>query len=486
MPIHGGTSLYSVLHRGKGPMRRMDSSLRGHRHGRCEDLPRGSGPYKTMFASFGPYLRCRGLRSMPPRFWNKGVPKNKANAQGPGRIKSGRGHRSDVARTKGAGFVPPTREGVCFSVGHGGDVFLLERGFGFGFYGRRFASAGWGHGVSLELGPIADHGMDQGEKPSSQSGIGDGFAALLDEPLFFLFPEGVVPGQAGGGFAQGPSQGGRAGLGDVPGAGDAGGTGVVGGKSRPELQRIAMGEPLEVADFGGDDGPPDFIDARDGFEEGDERGQGGGAIEFDDAEAEFFALPFDELDLIQQVGVGDRVPLFEVTALSQKPPLGGGPGELEGSREVMGVKDGSEPVLATGQVLGEPSPVATEFAKMGDRFRCDPSQGAFVAGQPRGDVGGVVAVVFATRAAKSGQLRGVGDVHAGDFGLVTFDEPLDEGTGFDRQVGRLRELGQEGVHFLGVLGAGGEARKGLPVGTHRGKSHGTLVKIDTDKRLEGR
>ena len=71
-------------------------------------------------------------------------------------------------------------------------------------------------------------------------------------------------------------------------------------------------------------------------------------------------------------------------------------------------------MLAAGQEAAQLPPVPAELAELHQLLVGDESQRALAAGQPRGDVQGVVAVVLPPLAAAVGQFGGVGDVDAID------------------------------------------------------------------------
>ena len=85
---------FPVLRRGSGATRRVNSSLRSHRTRRSQCRRVCSGLNKTLFASVGPNLRCRGRQlrcpATPGRFST--VEKQRCQL---GRIKPSRGHRLD-------------------------------------------------------------------------------------------------------------------------------------------------------------------------------------------------------------------------------------------------------------------------------------------------------------------------------------------------------------------------------------------------------
>ena len=104
---------FPVLRRRSGATRRLDSSLRSHRTRRSQCRRVSSGLNKTLFASVGPNLRCRGHRlrcpAMPGRFFHGGratlpTGPNKTWSRSPTRrnvpdaiARADAGHRKDSA-----------------------------------------------------------------------------------------------------------------------------------------------------------------------------------------------------------------------------------------------------------------------------------------------------------------------------------------------------------------------------------------------------
>jgi hypothetical protein len=89
-----GGIIAPILRRRSGATRRVNSSLRSHRTWRSQCRPVSSGLNKTLFASVGPNLRCRGHRSRCPAEPGRLPLREESRCQA-GRIKPGRGHRHD-------------------------------------------------------------------------------------------------------------------------------------------------------------------------------------------------------------------------------------------------------------------------------------------------------------------------------------------------------------------------------------------------------
>ncbi len=88
----------------RGAAGRLNSSLRSHRTGRSYCRPVCSGLNKTLYASVGPNSRCRGhRRTLRAKPWSLGGVTSflvsLLERCPPGRIKAGRGHRRDAARS---------------------------------------------------------------------------------------------------------------------------------------------------------------------------------------------------------------------------------------------------------------------------------------------------------------------------------------------------------------------------------------------------
>ena len=102
-----------VLRRRSGATRRVDSSLRSHRTRRSHCRRVCSGLNKTLFASVGPNLPCRGHQLRCPATPGRSSTVEEQRCQ-LGRIKPGRGHRLDgmsptrsLAPTQGIRRIPP-------------------------------------------------------------------------------------------------------------------------------------------------------------------------------------------------------------------------------------------------------------------------------------------------------------------------------------------------------------------------------------------
>ena len=89
-----GGIISPIQRRRSGATRRVDSSLRSHRTRRSECRHVYSGLNKTLFASVGPNLRCRGHRLRCPAKPGR-LPQAERQRCQSGRIKPGRGHRHD-------------------------------------------------------------------------------------------------------------------------------------------------------------------------------------------------------------------------------------------------------------------------------------------------------------------------------------------------------------------------------------------------------
>ncbi len=143
---------FSVLRRGSGATRRWNLSLRGRRARRSQCRRACSGPNKTLFASVGPNLPCRGLRlrcpatpgapfhagrATLPTGPNKSWPRSPTRRNVPGAIARAHvGHHKDSAsrRCFVSGFRPPPF-GSCGRVWPRGPGWRRRRGCGAGRLG---------------------------------------------------------------------------------------------------------------------------------------------------------------------------------------------------------------------------------------------------------------------------------------------------------------------------------------------------------------
>ena len=213
-PISG---IVSAVRRGLNPAtRRLDSSLRSHRPQRSLCRYASSGLNKSLFASVGPNSHGRDHRQ----------------DSSPGRINPSRGHRLDVtpnlqslADIPGVATIPPRIIHI-----ESGRLLPAFPFFGSGLIG---SSQMVGPLANLIEGPVFHHGVNGSQQSSSHSHIGFGFAGFPDQFLSDGFLSGVGPAEGHSGFAQGPTQSSRSGLGDVSGGGSSGGLFEVGGHTGP-------------------------------------------------------------------------------------------------------------------------------------------------------------------------------------------------------------------------------------------------------------
>ena len=128
-------------------------------------------------------------------------------------------------------------------------------------------------------------------------------------------------------------------------------------------------------------------------------------------------------------------------------------------------------------------PVSAELAELHQFVVGDEAQRALAAGQPLGDVEGVVGVVLPPFAATVGQFGGVGDVDAIDAAAKVVDEPLDEPTASTAMCeGRGRASSQAAIfsrHLVVIVSAVDQRA----VGSNGHEGDGVLMQIDADERL---
>ena len=224
-----GGIVFPVLRRGSGATRRVNSSLRSHRTRRSQCRRVSSGLNKTLFASVGPNLPCRGRQlrcpATPGRFSTGEKPRCQL-----GRIKPSRGLRLDgmsrvqsLALARGIQRIPP--HVVVRSMGSGR---LLSRLAIFPDSLGRTGLVGGGVPMARRSGlvrlAISNHSIQKAEQPSAHRHVG--FAWDAAGPADQALPDGLLLGvglaQRHGGVAQRPTQGARAGLGDGARLGAAG------------------------------------------------------------------------------------------------------------------------------------------------------------------------------------------------------------------------------------------------------------------------
>lgn len=469
--------------------RRLNSSLRGHRvsESQCSMTCGGgqalhlSEPDKTLFASIGPDSHCRGHRrdstQMPVA--------TESNQRLPGRMKAGRGLRVDeasirvVANDTDAINVPPNTESI--NAASGGDWFLSflnpllpESSFVGGFLMAR----GF---LPLVERSIADHGEQDAQQPSAHGDVGLGLGHPLNQPLADRFLSGIGSAKGHGSLAQGPSQCGAAGLGDVAGLGSAGRFGVVGRQSAPELKGIGVGETGKAAHLRGDDARPYLIDPRHALENLDQSAKPPVAVGEDDSSAKRFPLSFDQADDVQQVAESLALNVLKQVAVGQQPLLGAGAVEF-GTAKVGGQEHGLHRVLGAGQGAGQMAPVTAELAKLHRRLIGDPAQRTLAARQTPGDVGGIFAVGLSPLAAPVGQLGGIGDVDPIHTGAVAVDKPLDESDGFNRHPSRPWQSQEPLLDAINGSRVAGQRGDRIAEGIDSTQRNSTLVQIHADER----
>src|SRR5208283_923584 len=320
-----GGIISPIQRRRSGATRRVDSSLRSHRTWRSSCRHVCSGLNKTLFASVGPNLRCRGYRLRCPAEPGR-LPQVEEQRYQSDRIKPGRGHRHDgmpwvrsLAPARDIAGIPP--HVVDESKGSSSLLSGLAGALGrTGLVGGRSAVA---PRTSLIRLVVADHGIQEPQEASSHGHVGLGFDATgtTNDSLAngLLASVGLTEGR--GGVAQGPAESARAGLGDFARLGSTGGLLDVGGHAGPELQGIGIGEAVEGAEFRGNDATPDLTDARHRLQELGDRTESRRAAGFDDGVTQRLTLEFDELDDLGEVGEGLTLGWLEKMTVSQQPTL---------------------------------------------------------------------------------------------------------------------------------------------------------------------
>ena len=264
----GGGMVGAVRRRWGVATRRVDSSLRSHRACQSHCWYACSGLNKTLFASTGPNSRLRGHQASTGSLMTNESLCKEQDSSCLGRMKPTRGHRCDGASLRqsmpellNATAIPP------YVIVSSSDFSFLNTSF-LCFFGLVGGVEMVGRFGSLVEGAVAHHGVEGSQESSGHGDIGFGVSDAADESLPDFLLSGVMLTQGDGGFAEGPAEGGRAGLGDGSGLGSAGGFFEVGGEAGPEFQGVGIGEAIEGADFGGNDATPDIADAGDALEDG--------------------------------------------------------------------------------------------------------------------------------------------------------------------------------------------------------------------------
>ena len=205
------------------------------------------------------------------------------------------------------------------------------------------------------------------------------------------------------------------------------------------------------------------------------------AVSGDDVSPELFPLAFNEQNNVEVIAEGVPLNIFEQVAVCQQPSLGGGAIHL-GAANVGGVEQGFHTLLGAGEGSTEMSPVPAEFAQGHQIVVGNETEGAVGAGQPLGNVEGVLVVVLSSLSPEQGQGGGVGNVHAIDAVAKAIDEPLGKADGFDRHPNRLGQVGEPVLDFVDTLGVDLELGDGQPIRVDRSERDGALMQIDAHKR----
>ena len=407
---------------------RLNSSLRSHRTPEAQCSVVYSGLDKTLFASSGPNSHGRGHRLAEP-----------------GRIKARRGLRMDAASCQprlawiDAVSVPPNVSRVL-DPKLNDSCGLLSQALlptvPFGQAGQVGVPLMMGRRAELVNRAVADHGHEYTQKSAGHGYVGLGFAGVLDQPLANGLLVGVGTAQGQGGFAQGPAQGGVAGLGDMAGLRASRRFLVVRSQARPELQGIGVGEAREVADLRGDDAGPDLVDTGNALEQLDQSRELRLTVGGDDISAQSLPLAVQEAHDVQEVGEGLALHLLEQMPLAEQPLLGGNAVEL-GTGDVGRQEHRAHGVLGPGEGARKAVPVAAELAQLRYVFIGDPAEGAVSVGQAHRRVQSVVVVVLPPLTAEAGEFGGVGNVHTCHARPEAVDEPLGKSDGFDGQMAGL-------------------------------------------------
>src|SRR5688572_20577059 len=335
---------WSVLRRGAAG--RVDSSLRSHRTWWSYCRYVYSGLNKTLFASVGPNSHCRGHRqTLPAKPESPGkaatfIASFQENCLS-GRINASRGHRRDVTHSLAwrARKLPPHPSPrnssflrdvfrKLFSLGE--PVLLTNSRSLDGllrslFVGcSRLVQSGGAVDrlLTAVLFLIPHHRVQRAQEPASHRHVGLGLADSADESLPNGFLPGIALAEGDRCLAQGPTQSGRAGLGDVPALRAAGRFLEVRGQSRPELQSVAVGEAIEGADLSGDDQAPDVTDPGNRLQQElrlSERFAARGQLHLP---PQFLPLALDEQDVVQVVAEGLLLNGLEQVTLREEPSLG--------------------------------------------------------------------------------------------------------------------------------------------------------------------
>ena len=463
-PISG---IVSTVRRGLNlATRRLDSSLRSHRPQRSLCRCASSGLNKSLFASVGPNSQLRDHRQ---------------NIS-PGRMKPARGHRLDgtpnlqsIADISGVSEIPPR----IIHIGSGSLLFV------FPFFGSGFIGCGQMIGPLANLieSPVFHHGVNGSQQSSSHSHIGFGFAYFLDQTLSSGFLAGVGPAKSHSGFAQGPTQGSRASLGDISGLGSSGGFFEVGGHTSPELQGIGVGESIKGSDFGGNDTVPDLGNAGDALQDGYLSREVLTAVGHDDLSLQNLALAFDQQDDIGEVGESLPLDILEQVATGQEPSLSGGPVEL-GTANVGSQEYRPHVVLGSREAQTELSPVSSQLTQLHEGLISDESQGTIASSQSAGDIQGVVPISFSSLSPAVGQFSSVGDIDSIDTRPIAIDEPFDEADSLDRHPGGSGQIQEPVLDFIDALGIGGDFGNDLSLGVDSREGDAGLMQVDTGEGSE--
>ena len=404
---------------------RLNSSLRSHRTPEAQCSVVYSGLDKTLFASSGPNSHGRGHRFAEP-----------------GRMKARRGLRMDAASCRprlawiDAVSVPPNVSRVLdpkFNDSCGLLSQALLPTVPFGQAGPVGVPFVMGRRAEIVNRTVADHGHEYTQKSAGHGDIGLGLAGVLDQPLANGLLVGVGTAQGQGGFAQGPAQGGVAGLGDVSGLRASRRFLVVRSQARPEFQGVGVGKAREIADLRGDDAGPDLVDTGNALEQVHQGCELRLTVGGDDISAQGLPLAIQETHDVQEVGEGFVLHRLEQMPLAEQPLLGGNAVEL-GTGDVGRQKHRAHGVLGPGEGARKTVPMPAELAQLRYVFIGDPAEGTVSVGQAHRGVQSVVVVVLPPLATETGELGGVGNVHTCD----ACSEAVDESRWQSGQSQRLR------------------------------------------------
>ena len=465
-------------------MRRLDSSLRSHRAwwSQCQHVY--SGLNKTLFASVGPNSHGRDHRRSTILDVVNYL-QTKKDISSLGRIKPIRGYRLDgtfvsrsfsivSAKLSNATNIPP----YIVSVRSCNLLFVFLFRFCLISVFKMIYRL-----CTFVKSSIPHHGVDCTQQSSAHGDIGLSVSYFFNQSL----PDSLLPGiraaKCNTGFAESPSEGSRAGLGDIAGLGSSGGFLIVWSKSCPELQGVGIGEPVERSNLGSNDAGPDFSDTGNTLENSYPGGEYLASIGKNDFSPERFPLTLDERNDINEVSKRLPLDVFEQVSVGKEPLLSGGSLELRAAN-VGGMKYRLHTVFGSAESFTELSPVPAEFPQLHQRSVSDKAKRTISSDESDGNIESIVPVSFSSLSSSFGQFSSIGDVDSIDTVSVSVDEPFDESNCFDSHPSGFGQIVNPVFDFVDTLGVDGQRADDVLAGIDGSERDSGFVQIDSDERSE--